>query len=100
MYSYMFGAIFMGIASLYFVIKKQTSEFIIPQEVSTLLCHVKYPNCINLISLAVGLCSCLCRIHQFCALLSAHDLVQSSSLLHTGHLLLASAGIIMSSCHS
>ena len=35
MYSYMFGALFMGLASLYFVIKKQTSEFIIPQEVST-----------------------------------------------------------------
>ena len=35
-YSYMLGAMFMGIASLYFVIKKQTSEFIIPQEVSTL----------------------------------------------------------------
>ena len=34
MYSYMFGALFMGLASLYFVIKKQTSEFIIPQEVS------------------------------------------------------------------
>ena len=37
MYTYMFGALFMGIASLYFVIKKQTSEFIIPQEVSTTL---------------------------------------------------------------
>ena len=34
MYSYMFGALFMGIASLYFVINGQTSEFIIPQEVS------------------------------------------------------------------
>ena len=33
MYSYMFGALFMGISSLYFVIKKQTSAFIIPQEV-------------------------------------------------------------------
>ena len=35
MYSYMFGALFMGIASLYFVIKKRTSEFFIPQEVSS-----------------------------------------------------------------
>lgn len=34
MYSYMFGALFMGIASLYFVVRKQTSEFFIPQEVN------------------------------------------------------------------
>lgn len=34
-YSYMFGAIFMGLASLYFVITGQTSEFYIPLDVST-----------------------------------------------------------------
>ena len=108
MYSYMFGAIFMGIASLYFVIKKRTSEFVIPQEVSTLMYqpivyyNVKSPNLgANIINFgtsllflffAVSLCSCLCCVHQFCPLLSPNDLVQSSSLVHTGHFLLASAG--------
>lgn len=39
MYSYMFGALFMGISSLYFVIKGRTSEFIIPQESSYALVY-------------------------------------------------------------
>lgn len=112
MYSYMFGAIFMGLASLYFVIKKQTSEFVIPQEVSTLVYQpiinvlqweelyqhyikwLKFGSSIVLVPpfLSVSLCSRLCCVHQFCSLLSPHDLVQPSSLLHTGHFLLARAG--------
>ena len=105
-YSYFFGAVFMGLASIYYY--NQPEVYVLPNEVCVLWSWLIYldqlfrkyqPNAVlynnnnNKSSVPIDtVCAGVCHIHHFCPLLSADHMGQHAHLVYPCHCFLATTG--------
>lgn len=101
-YGYFFGALFMGLSSMFYVAKNQTHLFRIPQEVRKFsqsnldfLIVVVFIVVVVVVVVAEYLCPDLCRLHYLRHVLHAHHMVKHPPLCYHSNSILAHTG---SSC--